>query len=215
MDSLFETVMVVGFGLWIVLAGIILRVLWSLSRSLERAIPTLESVSQSVHSLRNQIEPVATEVTSLTRNAGNIVERLDEDVQEVGKAMRKAGEATSRVVDLVEERVADAAALVQVAQQEAEETLVAAATVVRGLRNVGRVAEAAGATAEASRRDRAEPQQARASDPGHDRNHMDGRDQLDGGNHSAELAEEEPTFTRVTTAIREDQDDSHSGRRPA
>ena len=52
--------------------------------------------------------------------------------------MRHAGESTERMVELVEDRVTEVAALLEVVQEEAEETFLTTASLLRGLRGRGR-----------------------------------------------------------------------------
>lgn len=114
--STFEVVMVIGMGLWIVVAfGIMGALVYGivLIRGMRPAVAHLEEA---------------------TRTASRVTKELAEDAEGVGRALRHASDSTERMVDLVEDRVAEAAALLEVVQEEAEETFLTTASLLRGLR---------------------------------------------------------------------------------
>jgi uncharacterized protein YoxC len=132
--STYETVVVVGMGLWIALAAAILVSLFYVIGLLRRAREPLGQVSRAVDGLTSRLEPVLLNVERASASASRVAERLQSDADQVGRALRHAGESTERMVELVEDRVTEVAALLEVVQEEAEETFLTTASLLRGLR---------------------------------------------------------------------------------
>jgi hypothetical protein len=84
--------------------------------------------------LNTRLQPVLSNIETASETATEVVERLRGDADQVGKALRNAGESTERMVELVEDRVAEVAALLEVVQEEAEETFLTTASLLRGFR---------------------------------------------------------------------------------
>ncbi len=130
----YETMIVVGMGLWIAIAVAILASLIYTIRLLRKAQEPLGQVSDVVGDLNERLKPVLSNVEHASEQASQIVARLKTDADEVGQALRNASESTGRMVDLVEDRVAEVAALLEVVQEEAEETFLSTASLFRSLR---------------------------------------------------------------------------------
>lgn len=139
----YETMIVVGMGLWIVIAVAILVSLVYAIRLLRTAREPMGQVSRLVGDLNERLKPVLTNVEHASAQASQIASRLKTDADEVGQALRRATESTGRMVDLVEDRVAEVAALLEVVQEEAEETFLSTASLLRSLRRRGEKVSAA------------------------------------------------------------------------
>ncbi len=134
----YETMIVIGMGLWVVIAlGILVSLVYAIGL-LRKAREPLGQVSSAVGALNERLQPVLKNVEQASEQASLIASRLKNDVDEVGQALRHASESTGRMVDLVEERVAEVAALLEVVQEEAEETFLSTASVLRGIRRGGK-----------------------------------------------------------------------------
>ena len=132
--STYETVIVIGMGLWIVIAlALFVSVLYALS-ILRRTREPIHRLSKSVTELQTHLRPVLRNVERASEDANYLVATLRTDADEVGQTMRRVSDSTSRMLDLVEECVADATALLAVVQEEAEETFLTSASLLRGLR---------------------------------------------------------------------------------
>jgi len=114
--STYEVMIVIGMAVWIVIGtGIMIALFYAIG-------------------LIRGMRPALTHLEKASETASRVASSLSEDAEGVGKALRNAGESTERMVDLVEDRVAEAAALLEVVQEEAEETFLTTASLLRGLR---------------------------------------------------------------------------------
>lgn len=130
----YEIMIVTGMSLWIIIALVILISLFYTIGLLRNAREPLGQVSRVVGELNERLKPVLANVEQASETAGKVADRLREDADEVGRALRHAGESTERMVELVEDRVAEVAALLEVVQEEAEETFLSTASLLRGFR---------------------------------------------------------------------------------
>ncbi|MCG8468310.1 MAG: hypothetical protein MJB57_08885 [Gemmatimonadetes bacterium] len=130
----YETMIVIGMGLWIVIAlAILVSILYAIGL-LRRAREPLGRVSGAVGDLNQRLRPVLANVEQASEQAGRIAARIKDDADDVSTALRHATESTGRMVDLVEDRVSEVAALLEVVQEEAEETFLSTASLLRSFR---------------------------------------------------------------------------------
>jgi len=139
----YETMIVIGLGLWIAIAVAILVSLIYGIGLLRKARKPLGQVSGAVEDLNKRLQPVLTNVERASEQASQIAARIKTDADEVGQALRNATESTGRMVDLVEDRVSEVAALLEVVQEEAEETFLSTASLFRGFRRTKKTASVA------------------------------------------------------------------------
>lgn len=132
--SVYEISIVIGMALWIVIALAILGGLLHAIGLLKRLREPLTRISGAVDDVRERLAPVLANVETASEEASRIAGRLRHDADDVGRSLRRASESTERMVELVEDRVAEVAALLEVVQEEAEETFLSTASVLRGLR---------------------------------------------------------------------------------
>ncbi len=125
---------VAGMAVWLVVALAILIVLLRATRLLRDSRQPLGQISGTVTDLSDRLKPVLHNVEQASDQARRIAARLRDDADGVGQALKSASDSTGRMVDLVEERVVEVAALLAVVQEEAEETFVTTASLLRGLR---------------------------------------------------------------------------------
>ncbi len=132
--STYETMIIAGMAAWLVLALAILISLFYTIRLIRGAHVPLGQISTAVRDLNERLQPVLSNIETASETATELVERLKGDADQVGSALRSAGESTERMVELVEDRVAEVAALLEVVQEEAEETFFTTASLLRGFR---------------------------------------------------------------------------------
>jgi len=125
-------------GLWIVLAGAILVGLAYTISLIKRAREPLREISNAAGELNARLHPILSNIERASEQARQIASRLQTDANEVGQTVRHASASTRNVVELVEDRVAEIAALLEVVQDEAEETFLSTASLLRGLRRGGK-----------------------------------------------------------------------------
>jgi uncharacterized protein YoxC len=132
--STYETVIVIGVGLWILIAlAHLVCVIYAIS-ILRRTREPIGHVASSVRELQTRLQPVLRNVERASEDANYLVSTLRTDADQVGSAMRRVSDSTGRMLDLVEERVVEVTALLAVVQEEAEETFLTSASLLRGLR---------------------------------------------------------------------------------
>lgn len=132
--STYETLIVVGVGLWIVIAvPLLVCLIYAISLFRQTREP-VRYVATSVRELQTRLQPVLRNVERVSEDANYLVSTLRTDADEVGAAMRRVSDSTGRMLDLVEERVVEVTALLAVVQEEAEETFLTSASLLRGLR---------------------------------------------------------------------------------
>ena len=130
----FEIAIVGGMAAWIVVAVAILVVLLSAVRQLRAVRDPLRRVSGAVSDFNERLRPVLHNAERASDQARQIAARLKGDADDVSRTVREATASTGRMVELVEERVVEVAALMEVVQEEAEATFVSTASLLRGFR---------------------------------------------------------------------------------
>lgn len=130
----YQVLVVVSLLLWIVFAVVLIV-------GLVRAAPVLARMSESLdrfdrfYRLANErLEPISKDLSVITDNAQYISAVLREDVSRVDRTVERATEAADRIVDLTEERVTEIYGLLEVVQEEAEESFLSTASLLRALR---------------------------------------------------------------------------------
>ena len=130
----FEIAIIAGMAAWIVVAVAILAVLLYAVRQLRAVRDPLKRVSGTVSDFNERLRPVLHNAERASDQALQIAARLKGDADDVSRAVREATASTGRMVELVEERVVEVAALMEVVQEEAEATFVSTASLLRGFR---------------------------------------------------------------------------------
>jgi len=136
--STYETMITIGMGLWIVLAGAILVGLVYTINLIRKVREPLREISNAAGELNARLQPILSNIERASEQARQIAARIQTDANEVGQTVRHASASTRNVVELVEDRVAEIAALLEVVQDEAEETFLSTASLLRGLRRGGK-----------------------------------------------------------------------------
>ena len=133
MDT-YQTMIVIGMALWIAVAvAVFVGLLYAL-RVLRQIEGPVQEAAREASELKERLLPLVGRLDRTTELVERWAQDFHGDVREVRRALRHASASTERMVDLVEERVADAAALLEVVQEEAEETFLSTASLLRGLR---------------------------------------------------------------------------------
>ncbi|MGH7540746.1 MAG: hypothetical protein ACRELC_07095 [Gemmatimonadota bacterium] len=149
--STYETVIVIGMILWILVALAIFVGLVYAIRLVRQLREPLRQIAGTARDVQDRLKPVLRNVERASEDASYLVTSVRSDAGELGDALRHASESTHRMLNLAEERVTEVAALLAVVQEEAEETFLSTAGLLRGLRGarerksgVKRVARAIG-----------------------------------------------------------------------
>lgn len=83
--------------------------------------------------MRTDFDPAIRNVTAMSDNAKALTDRLRANVEELSATVSETNQKVRRATDAAEARLAEINALVGVAQREAEEAFVRAASTVRGV----------------------------------------------------------------------------------
>jgi uncharacterized protein YoxC len=110
-----------GFGI-LLLAALFLA--WKLYKQARKA----------AGKLRADVDPAVRNAIALTETAKGMAATVQGNVAEISRNVSDANQKIGRVVESAERRAADLSALLDVAQQEAEELFVRTASTLRGVR---------------------------------------------------------------------------------
>lgn len=133
--STYEIMVVIGMALWIAIAlGLLVAVGLVLSL-LRRAREPVDRVAEAVGDVKERIAPTIRNVERATEDVNYIVSVLRTDASSVGRTVRRTADSTERMVEMLEERVAEITGLLEVVQEEAEETFLSTASLLRSFRN--------------------------------------------------------------------------------
>jgi hypothetical protein len=104
-------------------------------------VPAAWNFRKSYKKISELLDKVYADVNPLMKHASTVADNLDYittsvrvDIQKVNQTIAAANQRLQEAVDLTEERLHEFHALLRVVQQEAEETFVSTASVVRGMR---------------------------------------------------------------------------------
>ena len=104
-------------------------------------VPAAWNFRKSYKKVSDLLDKVYADVNPLMKHAATVADNLDYittsvrvDIQRVNQTIAAANQRLQEAVDLTEERLHEFHALLRVVQQEAEETFISTASVVRGMR---------------------------------------------------------------------------------
>ena len=104
-------------------------------------VPAAWNFRKSYKKISDLLDKVYADINPLTKHASAIADNVDYittsvrvDMQRVNQTIAAANDKLREAVELTEKRMSDFNALLRVAQQEAEETFVSTAAMVRGVR---------------------------------------------------------------------------------
>ena len=105
-------------------------------------VPAAWNFRKSYKKISDLLDKVYADVNPLMKHASTVADNLDYittsvrvDMQKINQTIAAANQRLQEAMDLTEERVQEFHALLRVVQQEAEETFVSTASVVRGMRS--------------------------------------------------------------------------------
>jgi len=129
--SFFDILVVSSLVLWIILG---LGILVSISFLVPHALSAFRQFDEMSDLLVGRADSILNRTDSLLEATNQITTALANDVEAIDNTVIRATESIDRMVQLAEERVSDVNALLEVAQEEAEETFFSTAAFLRTLR---------------------------------------------------------------------------------
>lgn len=134
--SLMEILIVVALAVWTLVGlGVLAAFVYGapLLRRLDRTLATLERIADVVD---RHVEPLLYRTARVAEEAEQMTASLRSDVEALGEAVQRGTRSADRILDTIEDRVAELDGLLETAQHEAEESFVAVASVLRTVRAV-------------------------------------------------------------------------------
>jgi len=140
----FETLITIGMSAWIAVAvALFVGVVYMIGAA--RALKAAMSEVRGLLSVGlKRLEPTVRNVERVSEDANYVIGALRHDLDTVGQTVSHAAESADRMVEMLEERVADLNGLLEVVQEEAEETFYSTAAMLSGFRRGRKAVDAAG-----------------------------------------------------------------------
>lgn len=125
---------VIGLVLWIVLSLTLLVGLVYAAPSLRRASRLLDRLDRVLERADREMDPTLRHLRRAADNADYITTAVRSDVESVGDTVDRAARSTQRMLEMAEERAMEINGFLEVVQEEAEETFLSTASLLRALR---------------------------------------------------------------------------------
>lgn len=129
---------IIALAMWIALTvGFIAAIVRALP-ALRRFDDVVARVNRLLDITEGRLDPVLDRLGDVTDDVHFVTSSLRMDVQNVGRAVDRATGSVEEILAMAEERAAEINGLLAVVQEEAEETFLSTASVLRALRGVRR-----------------------------------------------------------------------------
>lgn len=125
---------VIGLVLWIVVSLTLLVGLVYAVPTLRRVSRLLDRLDRVLERAEGELDPTLEHLRRAADNADYITTAVRSDVESVGDTVEQAARSTRRMLRLAEERAVEIHGFLEVVQEEAEETFLSTASVIRALR---------------------------------------------------------------------------------
>ena len=142
--STFELFITIGMAMWIVISIALTILSINSIRTIKGVVGPLRQLAKTAEEVGERLQPTIRNVERASEDVNYIVASLRTDLETISATARNAAESTDRMIGMMEERVADLNGLLEVVQEEAEETFYSTASLLRGLRRGRRAVEKAG-----------------------------------------------------------------------
>jgi hypothetical protein len=132
--AFYDILVIIALILWILIGSGILIGLILLVPRLLHTLSELDTLSDAVV---NRLLPVLERTESVVDQVGQLADATLADMELVDRTIVRATDSVERMLDVAEERVSEMNALLSVAFEEAEETFLSTAGLLRALRDAG------------------------------------------------------------------------------
>lgn len=133
--AFYDILVHVGLVIWILIGGGLIVGLLIVGPQLLRTLREFDDVADVV---KNHVLPVLEHSDQVLDQLGRVTNVVLEDIEVVDNTIIRAAESIERMVELTEDRVSEINALVSVAIEEAEDTFLSTASLLRAVRPGGR-----------------------------------------------------------------------------
>jgi len=129
-----EVLVTVGLVFWILLVLALLVALFYVVPAVRSARRQLAGYERLAAVLETRVGPLLDHAEKVADNAHYLSTALRSDIDGVGRALERTTESVDRIVEMTEERLSEINGLLQVVQEEAEDSFYSVAGLLRGLR---------------------------------------------------------------------------------
>jgi len=136
--GLLQILGIIALALWILITLGIVAVLVRALPALRRFDGVVGRVNTLLEATEGRLTPILDHLEDVTDDIQFVTASVRTDVQSVGRLMERATDTAEDILDMAEERAAEINGLLEVVQEEAEETFLSTASVLRALRGSGR-----------------------------------------------------------------------------
>lgn len=129
---------IIALALWI---GLTVGIIFALVRALpalRRFDDMVGRIAKLLGVAEGRLEPVLDHLEDATEDVRFVTASLRMDVENVGRAVERATDSVEEILAMAEERAAEINGLLAVVQEEAEDTFLSTASVLRALRGARR-----------------------------------------------------------------------------
>lgn len=128
----------IGLVLWNILSLILLVGFFVALPSLRRINRVLNRLDRLLDRADQEMDPTLEHLRRAADNADYITAAIRADVEAVGDTVDQAARRTQRMLEMAEERALEINGFLEVVQEEAEDTFLSTASLLRALRGRGR-----------------------------------------------------------------------------
>ncbi|MFQ5889260.1 MAG: hypothetical protein ACE5JR_04310 [Gemmatimonadota bacterium] len=136
--SLFDILITVSLILWILVCLGLIVALGSGLRFLQELRARRERYDRFFEVLERRVAPLLDRAEYVVDNTQYLSSVLRADVETVSRSVSRAARSADRIMEMAEERAAELNGLLEVVQEEAEETFLSTASLLRAIRGARR-----------------------------------------------------------------------------
>lgn len=129
--AFYDLLVIIALILWILIGSGILVALVVFAPRLLRTLAEIDALS---HAVTNRLLPVLERSEGVVDQVGRLADAALADMELVDRTVVRATDSVERMLEVAEERVSDLNALLSVAFEEAEETFLSTAGLLRAVR---------------------------------------------------------------------------------
>lgn len=137
MDTL-HVLATIGLVLWIVLSVAVVVGMALMVPAWRHMYAMMRRFDRMLGASEGKLEPALQNLERVTDDVQYVTASLRTDVQAVGRTVERATESVESVLDMAETRAAELNGLLEIVQEEAEETFLSTASVLRAIRGARR-----------------------------------------------------------------------------
>lgn len=135
---MFDTLVIVGLVLWVLLSTCLLLGLLYAAPTLLRLREVTDRMHRLTRMAEKRLPPLLDQIERVAHNANSISSSVRRDIGTMSESVDRTTGTLDRIVAMMEERATELNGLLEVIQREAEEAFFSTATALRFVRRLGR-----------------------------------------------------------------------------